>query len=1254
MRLIQVSADGSFSLARYESTSIPPYAILSHTWAKDEDEVTYEDMQNKTGQEKTGYAKMLFCADRVAENGLQHFWIDTCCIDKTSSAELAESITSMFRWYKDSDQCYVYLTDVTINKRKADHEAAHPTWMSAFRTSRWFTRGWTLQELLAPSAISFFSREEKELGNKLDLEQHIHEVTRIPIPALRGLPLHEFSIPDRMSWAASRETKREEDKAYSLCGIFGVSMVPNYGELQESAFRGLRKEIREIAENDTTSVEEEEKQMFMKTLRFDQIDARHTTIKNAYTKTCRWLLSKREYVDWLDTKKLPQHHGFLWIKGKPGTGKSTLMKFAFSKTSKTKTIKHSVVIAFFFNARGELLEKSVTGMYRSLLLQLLEQVPDLQCTFRSSSLSSSSVNTEYQWSVNSLEAQLEQAILSLGSTPVICFIDALDECEERQGLSFELEGQEGHTQDINDYLGSELKIGDSKIARQIRADLQRKASGVFMWVVLVVDILQREYDRGRMYALEQRLRDIPADLHRLFHDILTRDSRDREGLILSIQWVLFAKQPLSPEQLYLAILSGVEPELVSRWDPSAISEQDAIRRFILDTSKGLTEITKSKSQRVQFIHESVRDFLLKDDGLGTVWPDLKENFEGQSHERVKQCCLTIMHSNMEHYTSIPHDCAQASSEELTEARAVVTKSFPILDYAVQNILHHADAAQGAGIDQKNFMVDFPLNRWIRLANFFEKRKVRRYTSLVSVLYILGDRNMSHLIRSSTSAKTCFEVEAERYGAPFLAAVATRSKAAVCAFVDVLNEAIGARKSSLGSYVHFYQGQDGESLLPRDFKFSKQRNIVDYLSELDDEAALCLAITTTLIDVNAKLSDGETLLIRAARKGRTDLVGLLLGTNKVDLDAKDRMGQTALILAANNGHKHVLELLLSINKANFNARDMIGNTSLMWAANTGHKEVVELLLRTDEIDTGRTTDSRSLLLMLAAQAGHEDTVELLLSTDKIDVNMKSNEGASPLMLAANAGHNNVVSLLLSTNRADIDARSNDGWSPLMLAARAGHTAIAEMLLRSGKAKIDARDNRGSTPLIFSAQNGQRDTVELLLRHMRHEINAKDNSGRSALSWAASGGQSVFRDILPQTPISKPTALEDYQMQLMLLEQQNKKRLMLARAEKNAFCPWIKLLMMTELLTIADHQAVVKLLLDMNELDVNSEDDNGHTPIFWAVITGNVALVKLLLDTNKVDLEKTDKDGSTALMLAADNDQSEIAHLLRSGLPHMPIS
>lgn len=178
------------------------------------------------------------------------------------------------------------------------------------------------------------------------------------------------------------------------------------------------------------SLNDEQRQSLMDSLRFEQIDARQMTIKTAHAKTCRWLLTSEPYLDWLNTTKLDEHHGFLWIKGKAGTGKSTLMKYALINAR--KAMKDHIVLSFFFNARGEDIEKSTIGTYRSLLLQLLERLPALQGVFDSLSLSVSKLTADHQWNIETLKTLLEQAMQSLGDSSVVCFIDALDECEEEQ------------------------------------------------------------------------------------------------------------------------------------------------------------------------------------------------------------------------------------------------------------------------------------------------------------------------------------------------------------------------------------------------------------------------------------------------------------------------------------------------------------------------------------------------------------------------------------------------------------------------------------------------------------------------------------------------------------------------------------------------------------------------------------------------------------------------------------------------------
>jgi hypothetical protein len=242
MRLLQFNSHDSFSLTEFGGRQIPSYAILSHTWGADGEEVTFEDLNDATGKSKAGYEKLRFCAERAASDGLQYFWVDTCCINKSNLVELQHAINSMFRWYQNAARCYVYLSDVDSTET---HQFPKTSWQEAFRTSRWFTRGWTLQELIAPKSVEFFSKQRYRLGDKKLLEQQIYEITGVPIRALHGSPLSHFTVDERMSWVEHRETKYEEDKVYSLQGIFNVYIPLIYGEGWERALIRLQREIQE-------------------------------------------------------------------------------------------------------------------------------------------------------------------------------------------------------------------------------------------------------------------------------------------------------------------------------------------------------------------------------------------------------------------------------------------------------------------------------------------------------------------------------------------------------------------------------------------------------------------------------------------------------------------------------------------------------------------------------------------------------------------------------------------------------------------------------------------------------------------------------------------------------------------------------------------------------------------------------------------------------------------------------------------------
>ena len=218
------------------------YAILSHTWGPNEQ--TFQDLQalraecERTGKNPRDCAqeKIRMSCVLAEKHGYQWVWIDTCCIDKTSSSELSEAINSMFNWYASAEVCYAYLEDVPPNCKIKARD-------SAFRKARWHTRGWTLQELIAPHVVIFLSSDWQPLGTKLELASLLSKITGIRTHVL----MHKYrfdlvTVAQRMSWASKRQTTRVEDEAYCLMGLFNINMPTIYGEGRE-AFQRLQQEI---------------------------------------------------------------------------------------------------------------------------------------------------------------------------------------------------------------------------------------------------------------------------------------------------------------------------------------------------------------------------------------------------------------------------------------------------------------------------------------------------------------------------------------------------------------------------------------------------------------------------------------------------------------------------------------------------------------------------------------------------------------------------------------------------------------------------------------------------------------------------------------------------------------------------------------------------------------------------------------------------------------------------------------------------
>lgn len=844
---------------------------------------------------------------------------------------------------------------------------------------------------------------------------------------------------------------------------------------------------------------EKQRQAILDSLSFCDTMSRFESIKEAYGETCEWLSTSPKYLEWLEPSKFHQHHGFLWIKGHPGAGKSTIMKFALENIQ--ESTPESTCISFFFHARGTDLQKSTNGMYRSLLWQLLIKVPQLQSIL--SSLKWKAYKESIPpWKIPVLKSLFKQAVRNLEQSEVICFIDALDECDDAQiqdmislfeelgnmaacndisfrvclssryypnillstCLNLELGKQAGHSKDIINYINGNLRIENVDLAQEIREGLIKKASGVFMWVVLVVEILQRQYNDGHAEQLLQRLKDIPENLHDLFRNILTRDDRHKTELLLCIQWVLFAREPLRKDELYLAIRTGVDANTISNWNPKAVSDSD-MRRFILSSSKGLVEINKSVTNpTAQFIHESVRECFLRGN-FTEIWPEVRVNFRGKSHERLKQCCLDYIK------ISTPYLADEDDLTHSTQAkpnRISNQEKFPFFKYTFQNILYHAEEAAATHISQTHFLQNFDLAGQIKINLKFQQISTYHYLQTTSLLYELAERNAGNLISYYNNRLYGFKEEDETYCMPILAAIVLNNRRAVYALLKAQADtqpSTSPLHTLCEQYAQVKQMRDSNAC---SFKFEAYNSLLSNFFHAGDDMVVTflLAAPATLIrNVKRGVKQRTELLCLAARTGREALVQHLLKIG-VNVNKAVEYNQTALWHAVVGNHKSIVQILLA-NDADIGVADSLdGMTPLHIAVERGYQSMVQLLL-----DSGASVDARckknDTPLHYAVQQGRYAILKLLLSKDA-DVEAIGGSGLTPLSIAIKEEYTATIQLLID-NGANIEVTYSSGRTPLTKAVknciRYGcwwETTLVQLLLDSG-ANIEAADNKGNTPM-----------------------------------------------------------------------------------------------------------------------------------------------------------------------------------------------
>lgn len=739
MRLLRYDADGELLLTEpLLDRDVPPYAILSHTWG--DEEVIFEDLAAKKGKGKSGYAKISFCANQATTDGLEFFWIDTCCIKKSSDAELSESINSMYRWYKRAAKCYVFLSDVSSTG----------DWQVAFQRSRWFTRGWTLQELLAPASVEFFSREGVRLGDKRTLEQSISEITGIPTSALRGAASSRFGPLEKFKWAKDRTTTREEDMVYSLFGLFHISMPVIYGEGLAKAQRRLEEAIKKAPTFH---------QVLLSNLRFREFQDREYAIPETYRGTYQWIFDSpahstpwSSFVDWIDSGEQ-----LYWITGKAGSGKSTLMKL-IREDKRTRRLlrkwakgRHINLYSFYFWNSGSKMQMSQEGLLRTILIQALESHPELAPTLFPLRQEEFDIDPRANWSALSWTELLSafkglMTMLSATETIVI-MIDGLDEYDGPHDKLIEfvhnITGQNANIKvcvssrpwvvfedafhrtpslrledltrgDIKEYIETKLeghpvferlKASNRKRGQRFVDDIIQKAAGVFLWVVLVVHSFLQGLSEGDRFAdLQKRLDALPPDLEDLYWKILKSLGPSHYQRTCQFFCIIMELEKNENLGLWAAIDRDGSSLRTFNWkdiDEMRL-EADLMRRRLNASTRGLIHTIGSNDATLEchivtVLHRTVRDFIRRSD----IKPEIiLTSADYDAHFRIARAYLA----------SLPF--VSPNGDE--KIRFVTSK--------IQGILNHAMAADPNGSVAQVELVD-QLNM---VASAFHKRVFGRH------------------------------------------------------------------------------------------------------------------------------------------------------------------------------------------------------------------------------------------------------------------------------------------------------------------------------------------------------------------------------------------------------------------------------------------------------------------------------------------------------------------------------------------------
>ncbi|KAF5528655.1 Ankyrin-1 [Colletotrichum aenigma] len=1024
-------------------------------------------------------------------------------------------------------------------------------------------------------------------------------------------------------YADSHKNKEWQQYAAATAAACAKELVFNIPPKDTNqGFLNLKEAFDEDAEAENNKITAY-RRLIMESIYVEETASRISAIKTAYTTTCDWLLSHPSYQHWLNPAQTTQHRGLFWISGKPGAGKSTIMKFALSHATRSLK-KTATIIHFFFNARGGSLERSTDGLYRSLLHQLLERFPDLERVLDGLQNKQHQVNACPPSHI--LRDLLKEAVLGLASRHLICFVDALDECDEdevgdmviffqdlgaeahkreiqlnvcfssrhypridvRYGVRLVLEHQHGHHTDLQKYIKKYLWKDAEAYVRDIRRTIFKKSGGIFMWVVLVVSILNKEFRRGRWFAVEDRLRETPAELSEIFKDLLKRDQTNTDDLLLCVQLLLCAKRPLKLEEFYFA-LQTMRPrhqQIPPFRSPSRMA--DHMKAFIESSSKGLAEVTDTEPRIVQFIHGSVGDFLLENAGLQQFWPGIGGDFEAMCHETLKKCCLSKIGDSVA--TRSPPEAWEEPEFEMRNYEKTPLSKIPFLEYATENVLYHSSIAV-KDICQDDFLDQFPLRMWTRLGRLLKIRPKWKYQQSVTLTYVLAENNLVTLLQRHVSRFPHVHPKGEHFGYPLFAALARgHHDAAKILLGEAAKPFSHAELFPTAEYKWTLNYRKACNTTPLHWALETRHNIMARL--LIDSGQFDLAdqnLEGRLPIHSAAIGGDDATLIYLLEKTVASM-RQALGTASCTLpmmvttDARDRPVLCSLVVVRSESKS--------------------GQPPLSFAVDKGHESMIQLLINWGASINDEDEETLSRLAYVALRL---DSLDMPLVQFLVGRGMFTKKKL--LVEAVRHGFQNIVERL-AYNEEHIQSASMDGRTPLDTALRGRYWTTIKTLVQKGHV-TGLRSRYGHDALHYFTSTGDFDMVTVLLDR-GVEVNCKDSCRETLIHRLVSIGDMYFIQLFIESGVDVDS--QDRVGRTPLHE------------------------------AVCDGCAELVMLLLYYGATVNCTDVDGRTPLHDAVSYGHEDMTQLLI-AEGARASLPDRFGRTALQMASQRDYTSIVELLR---------